>query len=221
MRFVRSLLAVGALGALAALAPRAAQAQTDREFENSWFWGVKGGVMQFWTSDVNHAPAPLLGIDMLITRRNVGLNVSIDQSFFDETGQYPEYDFEGFSLGTEGRARIQNMRRYQASVVAFPKRFGTLRPYAGVGLGLNVIQEADVVESDPNADAEMSIEDVRSRGAVLFTGGVQGQFRRVALFGQATLMPAKSRFFFTESETVFLEFGVRYNIGSSRASANR
>jgi hypothetical protein len=221
MRFVRTLLAVGALGALAALAPRAAQAQTDREFENSWFWGVKGGVMQFWTTDVNHAPAPLLGIDMLITRRNVGLNVSIDQSFFDETGQYAEYGFDGVSLGTAGRARIQNMRRYQASIVAFPKRFGTLRPYAGLGLGLNVIQEADVLESDPNADAEMSIEDVRSRGAVLFTGGVQGQYRRVALFGQATLMPAKNRFFFSEGETVFLEAGVRWNIGSSRASTNR
>jgi hypothetical protein len=221
MRFVRSLLVVGAIGALAALAPRAAQAQTDREFENSWFWGVKGGVMQFWTSDVNHAPAPLIGLDMLITRRNVGLNVSMDQSFFDETGQYPEYDFDGVSLGTQGRARIQDMRRYQASILAFPKRYGTLRPYAGVGFALNVIQKTESIESDPNADADQSIEDVRSRGAVLFTGGLQGQFRRVALFGQATLMPAKNRSFFTDGETVFLEFGVRYNIGSSRASTNR
>ena len=221
MRFVRSLLAVGALGALAALAPRAAHAQTDREFENSWFWGVKSGVMQFWTSDVNHAPAPLVGLDMLITRRNVGLNLAIDQSFFDESGQYPEYDFDGVSLGTQGRARIQDMRRYSASIMAFPKRYGTLRPYAGVGFGLNVIQKAESIESDPSADADQSVEDVRTRGALLLTGGVQGQYRRVALFGQATLMPAKSRFFFSQGETVFLEFGVRYNIGSSRASANR
>ena len=221
MRFLRSLVAVGTLGALAALAPRAAQAQTDREFENSWFWGVKGGVMQFWTSDVNHAPAPLIGLDMLITRRNVGLNIGIDQAWFDETGQYPEYGFDGVSLGTEGRARIRDMRRYSATLTAFPKRFGTLRPYAGLGIGLNVIQTAESIESDPNADAESSIEDVRSRAAVLFTGGVQGQFRRVALFGQATLMPAKNRSFFTDGETVFLEVGVRYNIGTSRASTVR
>src|SRR5215212_1525661 len=146
MRFVRSFVAVGVLGALAALAPRAAQAQTDREFENSWFWGVKGGVMQFWTSDVSHAPAALGGIDMLITRRNVGLNLSLDQAFFDETATYPEYRFDGTALGTEGRARIRDMRRAQASLMAFPKRFGALRPYAGIGVALNVIQKAEVVE---------------------------------------------------------------------------
>jgi outer membrane protein W len=223
MRFVRSLLAVGVIGALAVLAPRAAQAQAqaDRAFEDSWFWGVKGGVMQFWTSDVNHAPAPLAGLDMLITRRNVGLNIALDQAFFDETGTYPEYDFDGVSLGTEGRARLRNMRRYSASLLAFPKRYGALRPYAGIGFALNVIQKTDVLASDPQADAETSIEDVRSRGAVLLTGGVQGQFRRVSLFGQVALMPAKSRFFFSNNETVFLEAGVRYNIGSSRAGQGR
>ena len=218
MRFLRSLVAVGAIGALAMLAPRAAQAQTDRDFENSWFWGVKGGVMQFWTTDVNHAPAPLGGIDMLITRRNVGLNLSLDQSFFDETGSYTEYGFDGVALGTQGRARIQDMRRYQASIMAFPKRFGALRPYAGIGFALNVIQKTAVVTSDPAADAETSIEDVRSRGAMLLTAGIQGQYRRVSLFGQASVMPAQRRFFFSDAETVFVEGGVRIRVGSSRAS---
>lgn len=213
MRFVRSLIV---LGALAALAPRAAQAQADRDFENSWFWGVKGGVMQFWTDNVNHAPGPLVGLDMLITRRNIGLNIALDHSFFDETSNFPEFDFDGVSLGTEGTARIQDNRRFSASLLAFPKRYGTLRPYAGVGFALNIIQQADVIATDPSADAETSIEDVRSRGAVLFTGGVQGQFRRVALFGQASVMPAKSRSFFNAGETFFLEAGVRYNIGTSR-----
>ena len=219
MRFVRSLVALGALGALAAFAPRAAQAQSDRDFENSWFWGVKGGVMQFWTSDVNHAPGPLVGADFLITRRNVGLNIAIDQAFFDETGSYPEYNFDGDYLGTAGRARIQDMRRYSASLFAFPKRYGTLRPYGGVGFALNVIQKTEVLASDPAADDESSIEDVRSRAAVLFTAGLQGQFRRVALFGQASIMPAKNRSFFSGNGNVyFLEGGLRYNIGSSRAS---
>jgi outer membrane protein W len=215
MRFVRSLIV---LGALAALAPRAAQAQADREFENSWFWGVKGGVMQFWTANVNHAPGPLVGLDMLITRRNVGLNIALDHAFFDETATYPEYDFNGVALGTEGTARIRDMRRVSASLLAFPKRYGTLRPYAGVGFALNIVQQADVIATDAGADAEESIEDVRSRGSVLLTGGLQGQFRRVALFGQASVSPMKSRSFFSGGETFFLEAGVRYNIGSSRSS---
>lgn len=218
MRSIRFLVA---LGALAALAPRAARAQSDRDFENSWFWGVKGGIMTFYTTDVNHAPAPLGGVDMLITRRNVALNVSLEQAFFDETGQYDEYGFDGVSLGTQGRARIQDMRRFQMSVQAFPKRFGTLRPYAGAGFSLNIIQKADVVSSDPAADAEESIEDVRSRVAPVFTAGLQGQFRRIALFGQASIMPAKSRFFFSGGETFFLEGGVRWNIGSSREGMGR
>lgn len=216
MRFVRSLVV---LGALAALAPRAAEAQADRDFENSWFWGVKGGVMQFWTSDVNHAPAPLGGIDMLITRRHVALNLSLEHAVFDETAQYDEFGYDGAALGTQGRARIQNMRRFQGSVMAFPRRFGALRPYAGVGFSLNIIQQADVLESDPQADAEGSVEDIRSRVAPLFTGGVQGQWGRIALFGQASLMPAKSRFFFSNGETIFLEGGLRYNIGSSRVGS--
>ena len=221
MRFVRSLVAVGALGALAALAPRAAQAQTDRNFENSWFWGVKGGMMTFWTSDVNHAPGPLVGLDMLITRRNVALNLSFDHSFFEETGTYPEYGFDGVPLGTEGRALLQDMRRAQGSLMAFPKRYGVFRPYVGIGFALNVIQKATVITSDPAADAETSIEDVRSRGAMLLTTGLQAQTGRTALFGQASIMPAERRFFFSGGETFFFEGGIRINIGSSRAEGRR
>jgi hypothetical protein len=224
MRFVRSLVAVGALGALGAfgvLAPRAAQAQTDRNFENSWFWGVKGGMMTFWTSDVNHAPGPLVGLDMLITRKNVALNLSFDHSFFEETGTYPEYGFDGVPLGTEGRALLQDMRRVQGSLMAFPKRYGNLRPYAGVGFALNVIQKATVITSDPAADAEASIEDVRSRGAMLVTAGLQAQLSRMALFGQASIMPAERRFFFSGGETFFFEGGIRVNIGSARSGTRR
>jgi hypothetical protein len=216
MRFVRSLVAVGAIGALVALAPRAAQAQADRDFENSWFWGVKGGVMQFWTPTVSHAPAPMAGLDMLITRRRAALNLSYDMAFFDETSTYPEYDASGVATGGEGLARIENMRRFQATLLAFPKRFGGLRPYAGMGLGINVVQRATPVQGDPASDTETSIEDVRSRAAIHLTGGLQGQFRRVSLFGQVTLMPARNRSFFNNGETYFIETGVRYNIGSAR-----
>lgn len=215
MRFARSLVAAG-IGALALLAPRAAEAQADRAFENSWFWGVKGGVMQFWTSDVSHSPAPLAGLDMLITRRNVGLNLSYEYAFFNETGLYDEFNDDGSSLGTQGRARINDMRRFTTSVMAFPKRYGMLRPYAGIGFSVNIIQNTEVVTADPTADTDASIEDIRSRIAPLFTAGLQGQFRRVSLFGQASLMPAKSKFFFSNGETIFIEGGVRYNIGSSR-----
>jgi hypothetical protein len=216
MRFVRSLVAVGALGALVAFVPRAAEAQPDRAFENAWFWGAKAGVMQFWTPSVSHAPAPMFGLDMLITRRRAALNVSYDMGFFDETSTYPEYDAAGVSTGTTGVARIEDIRRFQATLLAFPKRFGGLRPYAGVGLGVNVVRRATSLSGNPAADAQTSIEDVRSRGAIHFTGGLMGQYRRVSLFGQATLMPARNRSFFNNAETIFVEGGVRYNIGSSR-----
>jgi outer membrane protein W len=215
MRFPRSLVAAG-LGALALLAPRAAQAQADRAFENSWFWGVKGGVMQFWTSDVSHAPAGTGGLDMLITRRNTALNLSYEYAFFDETGLYNEFGPNGAPLGTQGRARINDMRRFTTSLMAFPKRYGMLRPYVGIGFSMNIIQRTSILESNDEADTQASLDDVRTRVAPLFTAGLQGQYRRVSLFGQAALMPAKNRFIFSNAETIFVEGGIRYNIGSSR-----
>jgi hypothetical protein len=47
-------------------------------------------------------------------------------------------------------------------------------------------------------------------------GGVQAQFGRLAVFGQASVAPASANFLLNNSALGFFEGGVRYNFGSSR-----
>ena len=216
---LRMLRSLAAIGVLVALAPRAGQAQEGRDFNNSWFWGAKGGMMTFWTTDVAHAPAPLIGIDWLITRQHAALYLSYDQSFFDETSSYVAYS-EPQTGGVRapvgvGHARIQNMQRFSAQAMAFPKRFGNLRPYAGVGFSLNNISKVNEVGTSPGGDAAFSIGEVKSGTSLILTGGAQWQVARFSVFGQASAMPTGTNFFFNDGTTFIVEGGIRYNIGSA------
>ena len=214
MRILRSLAVAGVL---AALVPAAAQAQTSSDgFTNSWFWGAKGGLMTFSTTDVKNAAAPLVGAEWLITRQRGALYLSFDQAYFEETAGYTPYDSIGMPLAGEGRVTARDMRRFTAALYAFPKPYGALRPYAGVGVAVNMINSAEDDGTAPaGTDAENSIDYVQSRGAFIATLGTQMQLSRVAVFGQASWMPARTRFLFSGASTYFLEAGVRYNIGSS------
>lgn len=210
MRILRTLAIAGAL---AALAPAAAQAQTVADgFSNSWFWGAKAGIMTFWTKDVSHAPAPLLGAEWMITRQRAALYLSVDQSFFEETTVYPAYASTGAYVG-DARARFENMRRVTGQIFVFPKRFGALRPYGGLGFALNFIERAaDDGNAPAGSDTEMSLEDIQSRGSLIATAGLQMQLSRLAVFGQGSWMPAQSRFLLNNNETYFVEAGVRVNL---------
>lgn len=213
MRHLRSLVV---LGALAALAPRTTHAQAaDRDFNNSWFWGVKAGSMLFWTTSVSHAPAPLIGAEWLITKRSAALYVSYDRTFFNEQASFPAYDYDGTPIG-RGQAQIKDMNRVTAQLFAFPKRFGIMRPYLGGGMALNNIVQAQETGATVGGDVEGSIEDVKTRGSIIFTGGLQAQLSRVSVFGQGSFMPAKAQFFFNNGNTYFIEGGVRYNFGPAR-----
>ena len=213
MRILRSLAVAGAL---VALVPMAAQAQTPSDgFTNSWFWGAKGGLMTFSTSDVKNAAAPLVGAEWLITRQRGALYLSFDQAYFEETGGYTAYDAAGTALG-EGHVVMKDMRRFTAALYAFPKQYGALRPYAGIGVAVNMINSADDDGTAPvGTDTESSIDYVQSRGSFIATAGTQLQLSRMAVFGQASWMPARTRFLFNGASTYFLEAGVRFNIGSA------
>ena len=53
MRTVRSDVSVLAL---VALTPAVSAAQSNRLFENAWFWGAKAGLMNFSTGNNNRRP---------------------------------------------------------------------------------------------------------------------------------------------------------------------
>jgi hypothetical protein len=199
--------------ALVALTPIVSAAQSNRLFENAWFWGAKAGLMNFSTG-IENKTAPLIGAEWLITRSKAGLYLSAEQAFFTATG----YVFDG--NGQQVNVALKDSRRYTAALLAFPVNWGSLRPYGGVGLSLNLIQHATVDQSqitDPDQVdvVAQAVHEERDRAAFIIMGGAQAQYRRFSVFGQATYMPARANFFFNGRSTYILEAGIRYNVGSS------
>ena len=202
--------------ALLSLLPAGAAAQAARPFPNSWFWGVKGGAMTVKTPAESEM-APTVGAEWLITRTRAGLYVSFDQGFFDNVRGLVA---DTSSTGGVRAVSLRNFRRASFALTAFPRTWGAARPYAGIGLSLNLIQRA-VPAGTFNSDARKAevlaqVEERRSRTSVLFMGGVQGEVRGLTLFAQGTAMPTGSRFFLSGDDNSYLvEAGIRFNAGSA------
>lgn len=195
------------------IAPSFAQAQAARGFAHSWFWGVKGGLASFSTATVENKVAPLVGAEWLITRQRFGLYVALDETFFTESAGVS--DFQGGSFGVE----VKNLRRFTTAGLVFPKTYGALRPYAGVGFALNFIGEAGPTDSfeDPSDEnfVRNEIDDQKDRASFLGILGAQSQYGSVSPFVQATYQPSHIRFLLSGRPAYFLEAGVRFNVGGA------
>lgn len=191
-----------------------ANAQVRRNFDNSWFWGFKSGVNTFATPGGGNTSTVDLGIDWLITRTKGGLYVSGNQSVFERDVDV----FDQASNTLQRRVRVNDMRRITFAGLAFPKHFGGITPYGGIGYTIAVLGDAriflDSTNTFPNNAFIDKVESRRSRSSILGMAGVQIQTKRAAIFAQETLLPSTPNFLFT-SVMSFFEFGVRYNFGSA------
>lgn len=191
-----------------------ANAQEMRNFDNSWFWGFKTGINTFSAPGHGTTSTVDMGIDWLITRTKGGLYVSGNQSIF-------ERDVEVFdpSSNTQQRTvQVHDLRRISFAALAFPKHFGGITPYGGIGYTIAVLGDARVLVDSANTFPDNAfldaVENARSRGAIMGMIGVQVQTKRAAIFAQETMLPSTSQFLFN-SALSFFEFGIRYNFGSS------
>ena len=112
---------------------------------------------------------------------------------------------------------ISDLRRYNASILFFPVQFGALRPYAGLGLALNVIQSAQPQGTFTSPAAQSSVftavEQQSSRTSPVFTVGAQAQVMRASFFAQVATMPTRNNFLINGGANTFmLEAGIRYNL---------
>jgi hypothetical protein len=191
-----------------------AHAQVRRNFDNSWFWGFKSGVNTFSTPGGGNTSTVDLGIDWLITRTKGGLYVSGNQSVFERDVDV----FDQASNTGQRRVRVNDLRRITFAGLAFPKHFGGITPYGGIGYTIAVLGDArifvDSTNTFPNNAFIDRVESLRSRSSVLAMAGIQIQTKRAAIFAQETLLPSTPNFLFT-SVMSFFEFGVRYNFGSA------
>ena len=185
-----------------------------RNFDNSWFWGFKSGINTFSVPGHGNTSTVDLGIDWLITRTRGGLYVSANQSIFERDLEF----LDPTSLTGQRTIRVNDMRRISLAGVAFPKHFGAITPYAGLGFTIAVLGDArvfvDSANTFPNNSFLDEVEKERSRSAVMGLAGVQIQTKRAAIFAQETMLPSNTNFLF-RSVLSFFEFGVRYNFGSS------
>lgn len=207
---------IRALGITALLAT-AAQAQESRPFRNSWFWGAKVGSMSVATTETGRTWAPSIGAEWLITRSAGGLWAFVDHTSFDITAGVNDPSVSGGVRDVE----LRNLRRFGFAAVVAPRTFGMVRPYAGLGMSLNVIGRArampDSAGSSPGTSVRTAIEEQRSRASALGLLGVQAQFSRAALFTQLNMTPASTRFLLNDGPLVGWDIGLRYNFGSSVA----
>jgi hypothetical protein len=191
-----------------------ANAQQMRNFDNSWFWGFKSGVNSFSVPGHGNTSTVDFGIDWLITRSKGGLYVSGNQSVFERDLEF----IDPTSNSGQRTVRVNDMRRITLAGVVFPKHFGGITPYGGVGYTIAVLGDARIfVDSANTFPSNAFFDEVdreRSRSAVVGLAGVQIQTSRAAIFAQETIVPSNQTFLF-RSVMSFFEFGVRWNFGSS------
>ena len=191
-----------------------ANAQEMRNFDNSWFWGFKSGVNSFSVPGHGNTSTVDFGVDWLITRQKGGLYVSGNQSVFERDLEF----IDPTSNSGQRTVRVNDLRRITLAGVVFPKHFGGITPYGGVGYMIAVLGDARIfVDSANTFPSNAFFDEVdreRSRSAVVGLAGIQIQTSRAAIFAQETIVPSNQTFLF-RSVMSFFEFGVRWNFGSS------
>jgi len=195
----------------------AASAQQSRYFDDSWFWGVKSGVATFSPTLGGNETAATFGGEWLITRSRGGLYISADQANVSTVSAVLDANTsDGLRPVT-----VNKLRRIGFAALAFPVRIGRLRPYAGLGLSVDVVGSAvpqlGAKENGVDDAVSQRIDENKSQAGVLGMAGLQVQFERLAIFGQASVVGAQSRFLLGNSAMGFFEGGIRYNIGRARS----
>ena len=213
MRVLRALTA--AIGITLVLTQQSS-AQGTRQFQDAWFWGLKTGATSYSSATTSNGGAPLIGAEWLITRTNGGLYLSVDQAFISTTGNFRDRD--SLSVPYDRTVGLNNLRRFTIAGMVFPAQTRNLHPYVGGGFVLNQIGGVALTGA-PTAISNDSISAKKTAFSPIFIGGVQARFKPASLFVQGTASPAQHTFFLSNISTnqlaFSLEFGVRYNVGSS------
>lgn len=201
----------------AALIASPSSAQRTAPFEDSWFWGLKGGVNTFSTGTNGRASVPTWGTDWLITRDHGGLYVSADESFFNRTVT----SSDASSANGRRDVQIRNLSRFGFALMAFPNKIGIFTPYGGAGAAISLIGSAtarpDSLGGAPSQLFINATDKARSRASLLVMAGVQTQSSQIGFFVQETLMPGGKEFLVKNAMSI-LEVGVRHSFGSPSES---
>jgi hypothetical protein len=213
MRTLRALTIAAAVVAL----PSLATAQAGRPFKDAWFWGIKAGGFTLADTGGVNTFAPMVGAEWLITRTHGGLYISAGQAFFNTR----TLAASGQSDSSLRVIRLNNLRKLDVAIMAFPGDNNRWHPYAGAGFTLQAIADADGNPPFNSVDDLAFTQALIQQDKVSFSpyGIVGAQYRLtgISVFGQAAFNPTQHNFLLYNGQAFnfSLEFGLRYNVGSS------
>jgi len=130
--------------------------------------------------------------------------------------------------GFSQAATIHNSRHIQLALMGFPGS-GPIRPYAGVGVSMNFVQNAVITGAYPNQSGDPSgssafwfpgyygnqyLDQSAYWVSPLLMAGLQIQVSRFSLFGQAKVMTTDARHLFSDGAFFTLQAGARYNVAT-------
>jgi hypothetical protein len=186
-------------------APLAAQRGRIQDWQNRWYWGVKGGMTTYSLPTAGNVITPSFGADWLITQRRAALYVSYTRTFQSEQDTFA---IAGLA-GTNNGVTFDGLQKIAIGIDAIVGD-GQLQPYVGGGFALHILANAQSTQTSPAPGVVTAIEDAAS-GAFLFLNvGAQYRFgTKGAVFASWMYSPLGNDYMLQGGSHSF-EVGVRY-----------
>jgi opacity protein-like surface antigen len=189
----------------AVAAPASAQRQRLEEWQNRWYWGIKGGLMTYQLPTSGNVITPSAGADWLITHRRAALYISYSRSFQAEQDTFA---VEGLA-GTNNGVAFDGLQKISIGMAAMIGS-GRLQPYIGGGFALNILANARSTTPNPPVQIADAIDDATSGAFLFFVGGVQYRMgQKGAIFASWQYSPL-GRTYLLQGGTSTIEAGFRY-----------
>jgi hypothetical protein len=225
---MRSIKTYARAALLAISVTTAAGGQAGRPFRDSWFWGLRTGVMTYSGSNTanrtlpgSSSVAPMVGLDWLITRTHGGLYVAYSQAFLGDSTQGAILNGPTSADSGYRAVQVKGLRRFDLVAMAFPGSFVKWHPYVGVGMSFRYISDAEANGPFTTAKqidyANSAVNDVKAALGPAFIAGAQYRTKLISLFGQGMVSMMGRDFLLANGHNASLstEFGIRYNLGTS------
>jgi hypothetical protein len=187
---------------------RPLSAQRILDWQNRWYWGVKGGTLMYSLPSSGTVTAPQFGAEWLITARRVAFYVGYSSTFRAEQDTFA---IKGLS-GTNNGVAFDAIRRIQIGALAM---IGDkpLQPYIGLGFVIHSLSNARSAAPSSQPPSQTVSDDIKaasSGGFLQVMGGIQLRFaRKGALFGQVQYS-AQGRDFLLAGAATSFEVGLRW-----------
>jgi hypothetical protein len=203
MQLFRRAFGVSAVVALLTVTPSAVHAQRGDSY--TWKIGLQAGSIIYETRTQESEFMPSGGAHVLIMAARGGLMFGIDEGFGSEE--------------RSGAVMFNDLRRYQAVLVAFPVAL-PLEPYFGAGGGIMqvVSPTIDPIITDPFERAELQEQareaSTHAYATALF--GLQGRWGRLTAFGQAQVTTGPGDDKLLRGAAYSIHGGIRIGLGSAK-----